>query len=207
MVLEADNYRKIGYAPQRRTISKTVYILEILSIFIKNPMVNWAGGLLPKNNPREKFVFCLFCETLQENKVETLLQNIGLDVISTLVERNIMKDGKLIKELRSIIPGYVFFENCSEPDWNEICKSKYIYYPLHYTDNEKRLKDEDLYFIKWLKGNNGIIKISKEMEIGKKIKILDGPLKELEGKIVKINKRQKCAGIKNIIWLSYELIE
>lgn len=52
------------------------------------------------------------------------------------------------------------------------------------------------------------------MEIGKKIKIMEGPLKELEGKIVKINKKQKCAGIKidgekinNIIWLSYEIIE
>ena len=51
------------------------------------------------------------------------------------------------------------------------------------------------------------------MEIGNKIKIMEGPLKEWEGQIVKINKRQKCAcvkidgdGLKNTIWLSYEII-
>ena len=169
-------------------------------------------GTFVQNYMDEEFVFCIFCEYLQESKVEKYLKKIGLKVISTLVERNIIKNGKLVKELRSIIPGYVFFENNKEPDWNEICKLKYIFYPLHYTDNEKRLRDKDLQFVKWLKENNGIIKISNVMEIGKKLKIMDGPLKELEGKTVKINKRQKCVGIKldgdvikNIIWLSYEV--
>ena len=160
----------------------------------------------------DNFVFCIFCETSQENKVETLLRKLGYKVISALVERNAVKNGKLVKELRSVIPGYVFFENNTEPDWIEICKSKYIYYPLHYPDNQKKLKDNDLNFIKWLNGNNGKINISKAMKIGNKIRFIDGPLMELEKYIVKINKGQKCAGIKlqgekinNIIWLSYEL--
>ena len=74
--------------------------------------------------------------------------------------------------------------------------------------------DNDLDFVKWLKGFNGKIKTSKAVEIGKKIKIIEGPLTDLEGKIVKINKKQKCVGIKiegeginNIVWLSYELIK
>ena len=142
------------------------------------------------------------------------MRDMGLNVISSLVERNIIKNGKLVKALRSIIPGYVFFEYYLEPDWDEIRKFKYIFYPLQYADNEKMLRDADLRFVKWLKGNNGRIKISKAMEVGKKIRILEGPLKEQEGKIVKINKRQKCAGvklegegIKQVIWLSYEVIE
>jgi len=64
-----------------------------------------------------------------------------------------------------------------------------------------------------VKKNNGIIQISKVLKIGNKIQVLEGPLKEYEGKIVKINKRQKCVaikldgeGIKNEIWLSYDYI-
>jgi transcription antitermination factor NusG len=159
-------------------------------------------------------VYCVFCETSQEDKAETFLENIGYNVISALVERNVIKNEKLAKELRSLIPGYIFFETNSEPDWKNICKSKYIYYPLHYLDNGKKLKEKDLSFVKWLKGNNGIIKISKAIEIGKKIKIVEGPLMEMEGKIGKINKRQKCIGINlegegitNMIWLSHEYIE
>ena len=80
-------------------------------------------------------------------------------------------------------------------------------------NKQKSLKDNDLDFVKWLKGFNGIIKTSKAVEIGKKIKIVEGPLMGLEGKIVKINKKQKCIGLRiegeginNIVWLSYELV-
>jgi transcription antitermination factor NusG len=194
------------------TITKTVYIFIGFINLFQNPFSKWNGGFCPKNMG-DKFVFCIFCKASQESKVETFLQSIGNNVITALVERNIVKNGKLVKEFRSIIPGYVFFENDFEPDWNEICKFKNIYYPLQYSDNKKILRDKDLHFVKWLKGNNGKINISKAMEIGNKIKIMEGPLKELEGQIVKINKKQKCAGIKlegdgikNTIWLSYELI-
>ena len=159
-----------------------------------------------------QFVYCLFCETSYENKAEIFLKGLGYSTISALVERKTVKNGKHIREYRSIIPGYVFFENNAEPDWTEICKYKHIYYPLQYLNGQKHLKDNDLHFINWLKGNNGEIAISKAKAIGTKIQFLDGALLELEDNIVKINKKQKCAGIKiegdgikNIIWLSYEL--
>ena len=161
----------------------------------------------------QPFFFCIFCESSKEFIVETFLKNIGINVISALVERKVFKNGKWIKELRPIIPGYVFFENNCEPDWEKICNNKYVYYPLQYLDKSKNLKENDLYFIQWLKKNNGKIKISKVKNIGNKIQIIEGPLKELEGKILKINKKQKCVcieldgeGIKNTIWLSYEII-
>jgi len=141
------------------------------------------------------------------------LEKNGINVISALVERKIYKNGKWIKELRSIISGYVFFENNCEPDWEIICNNKYIYYPLQYMDKSKNLRENDLNFIKWLNKNNGKIEISKVKSIGNKIQIIEGPLKELEGKIVKINKKQKCVcvgiegeGIRNTIWLSYEMV-
>ncbi|MDR2924581.1 MAG: transcription termination/antitermination NusG family protein, partial [Azoarcus sp.] len=110
------------------------------------------------------FVYCIFCETSLEKNVETFLKGLGYNVISALVERNIVKNGKQIKELRSIIPGYVFFECDFELDWSswkEINNFNSIYYPLHYSNREKILKDNDLLFVKWLKRNNGIIKVSK----------------------------------------------
>jgi transcriptional antiterminator NusG len=158
--------------------------------------------------------FCVFCETSRESNVEKYLQNIGYKVVSALAERKVVKNGKWVKELRSIIPGYVFFESGNEPNWEEISKSRQIYYPLSYENNEKRLKNNDLRFVKWLMQKNGIIKISKAVEIGTKVKIIEGPLRELEGNIVKINRKQKYAGvkiegegIKNIVWLSYEKID
>jgi hypothetical protein len=111
----------------------------------------WVRVLLSKNNMDENSIFCVFCKTLQESRVEAFLQNLGYNVISALVERKIIKNGKPVKILRAIIPGYVFFENTNEPEWDEICKSRHIYYPLSYENNEKRLRNNDLKFVKWLK--------------------------------------------------------
>ena len=164
----------------------------------------------------KNMVFCLCCKNSQENKVESFLKQIGYNTISALSERKVYNNGKFKTILRTIIPGYVFFENDTDLDafnWKEICKMEYIYYPLKYMDNGKILRGKDLEFVNWLKENNGILKISNVIKYDKKIKIINGPLKEYEGKIVKINKKQNCAGIKldgegiqNTIWLSYDYI-
>jgi transcriptional antiterminator NusG len=146
--------------------------------------------------------------------VEAFLQEIGNTVITSFSERIVFNKGKTVKEIRPIIPGYVFFSNNSEPDWKKMQNYEYIYYPLRYSDNTKELRNNDLQFVQWLVRHNGDIGISKVIQIGSWIKIVEGPLKEYEGKIKKINKRQKCAEIEidtdkiiNRIWLSYELIE
>ena len=165
----------------------------------------------------EKSVFCVFCEINREDKAELFLQEAGYNVISAFAERRIIVNGKIKNVLRSLVPGYVFFETEKILDgiaWREICKMQHIRYPLKYTDNEKKLRGKDLEFIHWLKGNKGVIKISKIIEIGNRINVLEGPLKDYEGKIIKINKRQKCVAVKldgegmeNIIWLSYECVQ
>jgi transcriptional antiterminator NusG len=128
-----------------------------------------------------------------------------------MIERNVVKNGKAVKTIRPIFPGYVFFEYASEPLWRLLQKEKYICYPLEYADHTKELRNGDLEFVIWLKNNKGIVKVSKAVEEGKWIKIIDGPLKEYEGKIKKINKNRKCMEVEmgtekitNRIWLSYE---
>jgi transcriptional antiterminator NusG len=165
---------------------------------------------------REKYFYCVLCKASLENKVETILKAMGYKIISALVERDIIVNGAFVKKFRSIIPGYVFIESGAFLDifcWREICKTDSIYYPLEYSDNERVLRGKDLDFVNWLKYNDGVIKISKVIENDKKIKVIEGPLKGLEGKIVKINRKQKCVAvklegeaIKQTIWLSYEYI-
>ena len=82
-----------------------------------------------------KNVFCIFCETSQENKVELYLKKIGFNVISAFAERKVFINGKEKNELRPIIPGYVFFEYdglLNGLGWKEICKMLCIYFPLRY---------------------------------------------------------------------------
>ena len=175
----------------------------------------WACQMTEKNLSKEsdKSFYCVFCKNGFEKNVETFLRNNGYKIIPSIVERNIVKNRKFIQESRPLISGYVFFEYEDTPNWIEIRKFEHILYPLAYYDNTKQLRNNDKKFVQWLVQNNGIIKISKAIKNGNKIKVMEGPLKDYEKKIVKINKRQKCAKIKideegiiNYIWLSYEHI-
>ena len=159
-------------------------------------------------------MYCLFCETGFETKLEHRLEHAGYTIISSLSERNVVRNGKTVKELRPLIPGYIFISREQEPDWNELRGMEHIFYPLRYADGGAQLRGDDLLFVRWLAKKRPAIGVSTAVQIGNYIKILDGPLKEYEGKITKINKRRKCAevlinteALVNKIWLSYELIE
>jgi transcription antitermination factor NusG len=159
-------------------------------------------------------VYCLACFSGQERKVEGFIKQSGYRVVSAIVERNIVKHGKRCKEFRSLLPGYVFLASEEQPEWSILTHFRYISHPLQYGDGTKHLRGDDLEFVHWLQRHNGVIKTSKVVQEGTKIKIVSGPLMEYEGKIVKINKRQKCAAVRIdsekkacTVWLSFDIIE
>jgi transcriptional antiterminator NusG len=142
------------------------------------------------------------------------LSSLGYEIISSISERNVIKNGKTIKQFRPIVSGYVFFSSEMEPDWRTIIGFKDIFYPLRYSDDSKCLRGYDIAFVHWLIRHNGVIGVSKAIQCGTRIKIVEGPLKEYEGNIIKVNKRQKSVmiqidteGIINTVWLSYEYIK
>jgi transcription antitermination factor NusG len=99
-------------------------------------------------------------------------------------------------------------------DWKRIYGDEHIYKALNYADGTRELRGNDLRFALMLKRRNGRLAVSKAVQEGTKIKIIDGPLKELEGRIIKVNKRRNCAeieidtsGIINRIWLGFEMIK
>jgi transcriptional antiterminator NusG len=162
-------------------------------------------------------VYCLYCETGRENRVGEGLTRSGFRVIPSLVELVIVKNKKSSHVVRQLLPGYVFFESeaaLRAGDWATIKQDKHIYRPLSYVDGSKELRGDDLLFVELLERKRGLLGISKAIAEGTRVKIIDGPLKELEGKIIKVNRKRRCAevaiesvGVVHRIWLSYELIK
>ncbi len=159
-------------------------------------------------------VYCLSCFCGQERKVEAFIKQSGYKVVSALAERTIIKKGKRRREFRSLLPGYVFVLSKETPVWRDMVRFQYITRLLRYSDGSSCLRGKDLEFVRWLQRHNGVIETSKAIQEGTKIKIVSGPLKEYEGKIIKVNKRQKSAAIRIeseklacTIWLSFDFIE
>ncbi|GAB6391893.1 MAG: transcription antitermination protein NusG [Treponematales bacterium] len=159
-------------------------------------------------------IYCLFCETGREAKVEDFLNEAGYRVITSLAMQGVIRRGKLVREPRALLPGYVFFENDREPDEKTLKANKYVYRLLRYDDGAAHLRGKDLDFIRLLFARNGVFGVSKAIQVGSRIKILDGPLKDYEGDIVRLNRRRQNAEVRiesegfiHTVWLSYEVIE
>jgi transcriptional antiterminator NusG len=116
--------------------------------------------------------------------------------------------------MKPLLPGYVLFSSEISPDWDEIIWLPAVLRPLQYADNARALRGRDLDFVTNLIRNNGVYKTSKVIPDGSKIKIIDGPLKNFEGDIIKVNRRKGRALIRipgdsilNNIWLGFEMLE
>jgi transcriptional antiterminator NusG len=156
-------------------------------------------------------IYCLFCRTGKEAAVEAALKEQGFEVISTFFEMTVFKKGVKRREVRCVMPGYVFFMAETEPDWEQVLRTKYVYRALAYGDGTRALRGADREFVYNLLHRGRIAEVSHVVRVGTKIRVIDGPLKDYEGRITKVNRKRSCAwvaldteGFIGYAWLQYE---
>lgn len=158
--------------------------------------------------------YCLFCSAGQEAKVMDKLKRDGCAPLAPQVVRWKPGRGGVKKSACRLLPGYVFFDTDKEPDWLDIRAMPAVLRPLQYDDGERALRGEDLAFVAWLKRYGGVIEATRVVQVGSKIEFVDGPLKELAGKVVKVNKSRRQVqvalggdSLMRTIWCSIEYIK
>lgn len=129
--------------------------------------------------------YCLFCCSGKENSVIKMLKNEGFPAIAPTVMHWTGGAAQPKKTARRLMPGYVFFDADTEPAWDRILKDSAVLKLLSYGDGEYALRGTDLEFIDWIKKNNGIIEMSSAVKVGSMIEFVAGPLKDMNGKIIK----------------------
>lgn len=158
--------------------------------------------------------YCLFCCSGKENSVIKMLKNEGFPAIAPTVMHWTGGAAQPKKTARRLMPGYVFFDADTEPAWNRILKDSAVLKLLSYGDGEYALRGTDLEFIDWIKKNNGIIEMSSAVKVGSMIEFVAGPLKDMNGKITKVNRSRRQVqvsfgsenGIISKVWCSMEFV-
>ena len=121
--------------------------------------------------------------------------------------------GHKFVEVQSLFPGYVFLRISQGKGINpyECKKIDGVYRLLTQLNDDWQLYGSDEAFAAWVFENDGVIGMSQAISQGSKVKILSGPLKELEGQIVKIDRRGRNGQIEIDfnsriwrVWLAFE---
>ena len=113
-----------------------------------------------------------------------------------------------------LFPGYIFFTAPVNMESTLELSNEYTLSILTTDRDDWRLYGADARIAQWLFTYNGILTFSKTYQEGDRIRIIEGPLKSVEGSIERIVKRDRSAQValhfcNRIIkiWLGFEILE
>ena len=177
------------------------------------------AGHIPETEdeqPQERSFGCLFCITGKEQSIVDQIQTSCPDVHATAMRQLKYRTCKKVKtqEEAILLPSYVFFEAPSTMEPSVEFPRQNIIRILSTDDGMWQLQGEDERFVKWLFQYDGLLGFSQAYKENDRIRIISGPLKDMEGKIKQVDKRGKSGQVvlsfygKEIsVWLGFELIE
>ena len=181
----------------------------------KNEWIERAPAEKEKQ-PRGKSYGCLFCITGKEQSIVDQIQNSCPDVRATAMRQLKYRTCKKVKtqEETILLPSYVFFEAPSSMEPSAEFPRQNIIRVLSTDDGMWQLQGEDERFVKWVFQYDGLLGFSQAYKENDRIRIISGPLKDMEGKITRVDKRGKSGqvvlsfyGKEIAIWLGFELVE
>ena len=177
------------------------------------------AGHIPETEdeqPQEGSFGCLFCITGKEQSIVDQIQTSCPDVRATAMRQLKYRTCRKVKtqEEAILLPSYVFFEAPSTMEPSIEFPRQNIIRILSTDDGMWQLQGEDERFVKWLFQYDGLLGFSQAYKENDRIRIISGPLKDMEGKIKRVDKRGKSGQVvlsfygKEIsVWLGFELIE
>lgn len=115
------------------------------------------------------------------------------DVLAIVLKRLIHRSnrGKKWDEESILIKGYVFIYVPKDYDIREVRSDNNPFRILKWQLDYGKLFGDDYRYSEWVLIQNGLIGMSKAIKINSKVKIVSGPLSDLEGYIVEYSPRNR----------------
>ncbi|MDO4540019.1 MAG: transcription termination/antitermination NusG family protein [Syntrophomonadaceae bacterium] len=145
-----------------------------------------------------KHAYCVSCNTGSEAVLKNSLLRLmpQATVLYPVFDREERKNGQWQVKTYPLLPGYLFIYMDTPIDTALLYSEKRVVRLLGYREDKGTMHSligKDLEFAEWLYDHRGHIKLSRAMLVGDKTKIIDGPLLNYEGEIIKINRQRRSA--------------
>lgn len=159
---------------------------------------------------------CLFCLTGREQQLAAGINQANVGIRATAVHqiKRFTKRGVTVPREEIVLKGYVLFEAPVHCPVQELLPLGETASVLYYTDGAWQLYGEDEAYARWVFKYGGVIRMSRAHRTGDHITIIDGPLKDMEKRIVRMDRRNRSGQVSVTFggkafkfWLGYELIE
>lgn len=172
-------------------------------------------GFSDGRTAEEKVYGCIFCTTGKEMAVARMVHAVCPEVraVAARQEKHKSVNGQKTRVEAVILPSYVFFEAPAYMESIALLPSTDVIRVLSY-EGDWRLAGDDERFAKWLFRYDGLLGFSKAYREGERIRIISGPLKDMEGQIKRVDKRGHSGQVelqfnqkKILAWLGFEIVD
>ncbi len=154
---------------------------------------------LEKQTLRQRFLeegfdaYVFFTLSGKEEELAEELNSKYKEIDCLVLKRMIHRSdhGRKWDEETVMIKGYVFVYVPAGFDIKTVRSDNHPYQILHWKMELGKLFGDDYLYARWVLEQDGMIGVSKAVRINEKVKIIEGPLAELEGYIVRYSPRNR----------------
>ena len=160
--------------------------------------------------------YCFFVLQGQELNIAEELNNNYDYIIATPLTKMSHRSRKGYKfDVQEVLlSGYVFCFIPKDRDIFKIKSSKNTIRVLNWKNDDGKLYGKDLDYANWILDVEGFLTVSEAIKINGKVKIVNGPLKNLEGNIVEYSKHNRNCRIEIHLlnqtinaWLPFDYVD
>lgn len=172
---------------------------------------------MPNSAENPPLIRCLFCQTREEPQVVKRIQDMGLGAaIFPQKTEPFYRKGVWRDVQKPLLPGYVFVYSAQAYPVQLLLEISGVIRHLTYgmDDTEGYLNGRDRLFAEWLLENEGIVHKLQAIREGSYVHIVDGLLRDYNGKVEKVDKQKRMAylsldiiGTARHLWLGFQYLE
>jgi len=160
--------------------------------------------------------YCLFCKTGRETALAKELNDIYPSCVALPFLRTMhrSRDGERFEEQDVLLKGYIFLYLPKACDAASIRSAQTGFRILEDVDGIRALDGDNRRYAEWVLSLGGIVGISKALRVGSRVKIIDGPLLQVEGYIAEYSKKNRncriridLGGVELKAWLPFAWVE
>ncbi len=153
---------------------------------------------------------------MREKSVEKALaeQKQGIKAKAVYQLKHKSEQGRKSTVEHVLLPGYVFFQSETDFKSDDFIRVPHMIRVLRNQDRSWWLEGQNEEFARFVFNHDGVIGLSKARKVGDHVTILSGPLKEMSGNIVKIDRHNRNGQVEFQfdgrvwkVWLPFVLVE
>lgn len=160
-------------------------------------------------------IVCLFCQTGQEERVVRKINELtDYQAIFPIKRSPYWEKGSWSTIDKPLFKSYVFVYSNEEIVPKTLHNIDHALRILKYSDDETDLYGPDRDMALWLWRQNGLVGLIGAVKDGERVVVEEGPLKNLNGKVVKVDKRKRLAEVQidlvgNVtnVWLGLDFLK